>query len=67
MKAKVIQPFTCKISRDHYKPGDIYEGSPERIAELVSKGKVEAEQPEKAEQLHVPKAEKPKPKKNVKK
>lgn len=67
MKAKVIQPFTCKISRNNYKLGDVYEGSSERIDELIAKGKVEAEQPEKAEQSHVPKAEKPKPKKNVKK
>ena len=67
MKAKVIQQFTCKIIRYNYKPGDLYEGSAERIAELVSKGKVEAEQPEKVETTHIPKAEKPKPKKNVKK
>lgn len=72
MKAKVTTAFTCRISRKHYRPGDIYEGTMQRIEELVSKGKVkiEAEKTEqvptpKAEQSHVPKAEKPK--RNVKK
>lgn len=57
MKAKVIQPFRCRLSRENYAVGSIYEGDAERIAELVSKGKVEVEKPETA---HIPKAEKPK-------
>lgn len=67
MKAKVITPFTCRISMKGYNVGSIYEGTPERIAELEAKGLVEAEQVEtELPTAHVPKAEKKAPSKKAK-
>jgi hypothetical protein len=65
MKAKVITPFTCRLTMKGYSVGKIYEGTPERIAELVQKGKVKAEEPE-LPPAHVPKAEKKAPTKKEK-
>lgn len=67
MKAIVINAFTCKVDRNLYKVGDVYEANKIRIDELVAKGKVvvEVQHEPKAEQAHIPKAEKPK--RNVKK
>jgi hypothetical protein len=48
---KVLQPFTCKVTKKRYEAGDVYEGN--RGAELAAKGLVEAK--EKAEQTHVQK------------
>ena len=50
-----------------YNVGSIYEGTPERIAELEAKGWVEAEQVEpELPTAHVPKAEKKAPTKKAK-
>lgn len=48
MEAKVFVNFTDKITRKYYVPGDVYDGTPERVAELAAKGilRVEAPVPE---------------------
>lgn len=41
MKAKVIRRLLDKYTGERYLPGDLFEGTPERIDELVKRGKVE--------------------------
>jgi len=65
MKATVKRAFTCRLSMKGYNVGNIYEGTPERIAELDAKGCVEAEQVE-LPTAHTPKAEKKAPTKKPK-
>jgi len=43
-KGKVIQYILCKLDGQEYNPGDVYEGSPERIAELIKLGYLEADE-----------------------
>jgi hypothetical protein len=43
-EAKVTQYILCKLDGKEYEPGDTYEGSPERIAELTKLGYLEAEE-----------------------
>jgi hypothetical protein len=64
MKAKVKRAFTCRLSMKGYNVGSIYEGTPERIAELEAKGWVEAET--ELPTAHIPKAEKKAPTKKAK-
>jgi hypothetical protein len=64
MKAKVKRAFTCRLSMKGCNVGSIYEGTPERIAELEAKGWVEAEA--ELPTAHVPKAEKKAPTKKAK-
>ncbi len=45
MTAKVIKDFACRLRGVVYRPGDTYEGTPKRIAELAAGGYVEGEKP----------------------
>jgi len=41
MKVKVIRRLLDKYTGERYLPGDLFDGTPERIDELVKRGRVE--------------------------
>ena len=57
MTAKVIADFSCRLRGVVYRKGDLYEGTPERVAELVAGGYLEGEKPEPKRPARKPKAQ----------
>lgn len=63
MKAKVIVRFGCKETKKVYEVGSEFDGSAERIAELIKKGKVEVKEKVEVEKTKEKKEVKPQGKK----